>query len=173
MKFIKENIKLLIVFLIGMLISGGIVYAVTSASDVVYTREGTDIKSVADALNDLYNKNNSEFKLIWENANSSNDFNDQTIDYDLSKYNYVLIKTAYSKSYTGYYPETQYSLIAVGESNAHILAPDDNCAYHSARTVTVTNSGISFSKAYTFGFNLNSNSNSVAHAIPLMIYAIK
>lgn len=65
MKFFKNNFKLIIGIIIGMLFAGGVAYAVTSASDISYTRQGTNINNVADALNDLYNKKSDE-KYIWK-----------------------------------------------------------------------------------------------------------
>ena len=59
MKFSKNNMKLIIGFLIGMVLTGGIVYAAVSASEVNYTTDkNVEIKNVEQALNDLYNKNN-------------------------------------------------------------------------------------------------------------------
>lgn len=55
MNFLKKNIRTIIGFIVGVILAGGIVYAATSASQVNYTTEkNADIKTVADALNDLY-----------------------------------------------------------------------------------------------------------------------
>ena len=56
MRTINKNLKLILVFIIGVILSGGIVYAVTSASQVIYIREGTNINNVSEALNELYLK---------------------------------------------------------------------------------------------------------------------
>ena len=55
MKFLKNNLKLIIGILIGTILAGGIVYAATSASQVTYTTDkNAEIETVAEALNDLY-----------------------------------------------------------------------------------------------------------------------
>ena len=49
--------EVIIAFIVGLLIAGGIVYAATSASQVTYTtNKNGEVETVADALNDLYNK---------------------------------------------------------------------------------------------------------------------
>lgn len=70
MGFLKENIRLLIGIVIGILLTGGVVYAVTSASDVTYTRSGTNITNVEAALNDLYTKSqtSTEIKTLFNNG---------------------------------------------------------------------------------------------------------
>ena len=56
MNFLRNNLKVIIGFLIGVVLASSItVYAANYfAKDITYTREGTNIKSVEDALNDLY-----------------------------------------------------------------------------------------------------------------------
>lgn len=115
---------------------------------------------------------NGKFKLIWTNTDLSKEFADEKISYDLSQYDFILIQVAYARTYHGYAPETQYSLIQVG-SSGKIIAVDDNVAYHVSRIVTVSNTEIVFSKANSFGYNLKGGSNSTGHAIPIKIYAIK
>ena len=57
MKFLKNNLKLIIGILIGAILASGIVYAATSASQVTYTtNKNAEIKTVEGALNDLYSK---------------------------------------------------------------------------------------------------------------------
>ena len=57
MKIIKKNIKLIIGIIIGLIISGISVYAVTVASsDVTYSNSKTTAKNVNAALNDLYSR---------------------------------------------------------------------------------------------------------------------
>jgi len=59
MNFLRNNLKVIIGFLIGVILASGITVYATSylAKDISYTKEGTNIKSVEDALNDLYKKN--------------------------------------------------------------------------------------------------------------------
>ena len=64
MKFLKNNLKAIIAFILGVILASSItVYAYSYiASDVKYTKkDGTEI-SVADALNDLYHKGNLSSK---------------------------------------------------------------------------------------------------------------
>ena len=57
MKFLKNNIKVVIAFILGLILAGGIVYAATTARDVSYTTaKNENIKNVEEALNDLYSK---------------------------------------------------------------------------------------------------------------------
>ena len=57
MKFLKDNVKVIIGFIVGVILAGGIVYAATSASQVTYTtNKNAQISTVAEALNDLYNR---------------------------------------------------------------------------------------------------------------------
>ena len=58
MKFLKNNLKVIIAFILGLILAGGIVYAATSAKEVTYTTaKNGNIKNVEDALNDLYKNN--------------------------------------------------------------------------------------------------------------------
>ena len=57
MKIIKSNLKLIVGFIVGVILTGGLVYAATSAKDVDYTTEkNSEISTVEEALNDLYSK---------------------------------------------------------------------------------------------------------------------
>lgn len=59
MKFLKNNLKVIIAFIIGLILAGGIVYAATSANQVIYTTtKNAEIQNVEDALNDLYDLTN-------------------------------------------------------------------------------------------------------------------
>lgn len=55
MNFLKKYIKVIIGFIVGVILAGGIVYAATTASQVTYTTDkNAEIQYVSDALNDLY-----------------------------------------------------------------------------------------------------------------------
>ena len=62
MKLIKNNLKLFIGIFIGIILAGlvgGVVYAAVSANQISYTtNKNVQIQTVADGLNDLYNKTN-------------------------------------------------------------------------------------------------------------------
>ena len=56
MKILKNNLKVIIAFIFGLILAGGIVYAATSADKVTYTTtKNSEIQTVEEALNDLYN----------------------------------------------------------------------------------------------------------------------
>ena len=62
MKFLKKNLKVIIAFILGFILAGGIAYAAVSisAGDIDYTTsKNANIKNVGQALNDLYNKSAS------------------------------------------------------------------------------------------------------------------
>ena len=74
MKFLKNNFKLIIGFIIGIILASGVVYAVTSANQVSYTTEKNEkIETVADALNELYLYKKKEITLTG-NSYTSRDF---------------------------------------------------------------------------------------------------
>ena len=174
MKFIKNNLKVIIAFIVGLILSGGIVYAVTSASQVAYTTtKNAEIETVADALNDLYDKSFNT-TLIWTNSSSTSNFSAQTINLNLTKYDAVIIQTSYSlvpDNTSNYYLEANYALIDVG-SNGKTVAPDESVAFHSIRNVTVSSTGITFSTGTVFGYNLPTSTGE-GYGIPLKIYGIK
>ena len=72
MKFLKEKKGIIISFIIGVIIASSItVYAYSYfASDIGYAREGTNIKNVAEALNDLYGKNTSNIFVATLGGNT-------------------------------------------------------------------------------------------------------
>ena len=68
-KFIKTNIKILLGIIIGVLISGSVVFAATIAIDaaqVTYNNSNTSLTStnIKDALDELYTKSNSSYYLL-------------------------------------------------------------------------------------------------------------
>ena len=70
MKILKNNIKLIIGFFIGLILAGGVVYAAVSASEIGYTRTGSNVKNVSEALNELYTKyNNGELQYDTFDSN--------------------------------------------------------------------------------------------------------
>ena len=68
-KFIKTNIKILLGIIIGVLISGSVVFAATIAIDaaqVTYNNSNTSLTStnIKDVLDELYTKGNSSYYLL-------------------------------------------------------------------------------------------------------------
>ena len=62
MKFLRNNLKVIIAFILGLILAGGIVYAATvAANEIEYTTaKNSSIKNVGQALNDLYANRNIE-----------------------------------------------------------------------------------------------------------------
>lgn len=83
MKFLKNNLKVIIGFIVGLILASSItVYAYSYfSSDIVYTREGTEIENVSQALNDLYEK---------ANANATYTVIDKKDVGESSTYNYTI-----------------------------------------------------------------------------------
>ena len=66
-KFLNNNFKLIIGFIFGVIITGTIVYAAVSASEINYTTsKNSSVKNVEQALNDLYNKSNNNSKISFD-----------------------------------------------------------------------------------------------------------
>lgn len=83
MKFLKNNLKLVIGLIIGAILASGItVYATTTylANQVIYTREGTDIKNVEEALNDLYGKKITTKGTEWNSGTLITEEGDNDVD---------------------------------------------------------------------------------------------
>ena len=92
MKFIKNNFKLFIGFLIGLILAGGIVYAVVSAGEIEYTtNKNANIKTVEDALNDLYLENLNSYKIL-----ETGTFTTASTSSDNYTYNTITLKNTYT-----------------------------------------------------------------------------
>ena len=92
----KENIgitliALVVAFIVGAVLASGIVYAAVSAHEVSYTRTGTSIKNVEEALNDLYSNTTHGKTLLWSNTSPNNDFAEQSITLNQSANNFTHI----------------------------------------------------------------------------------
>lgn len=97
MKFLKNNLKLIIAFILGVILTGGIVYAAVSAREVSYTTDkNINIKNVAEALNDLYNKKTQKVIIGSEYSNNSHEFDVTMIPnyQNLTKDNFYLNKVS-------------------------------------------------------------------------------
>ena len=71
------NIKIIIAFMIGVILASSIaVYAATYyAKDISYTRQGTEVSNVQEALNDLYtNKKAQNIEGYYQFVKGNNDF---------------------------------------------------------------------------------------------------
>ena len=117
MNFIKKNLKVVISFIIGVLLASGITVYATSylAKDISYSRDGTEINNVQDALNDLYakSKTNFNYDTIYYNAYYSNYNYDYTITEENAKYKTLMI-ISYSQN------------VSISSSPAFINITNDN-----------------------------------------------
>ena len=101
MKFLKNNLKAIITFLIGVILAGGIVYAATSANQVTYTiSKNAQVQTVADALNDLYANYNSHNNLtvFSKNSISNTASTNRTTTINLPKGKYLLLANEYNSA---------------------------------------------------------------------------
>ena len=165
--FRKSNI---FSFLLGAIIFGGIVgvsaYTIF-ANDIGYTPKdktwkksnGEDITNVKDAIDELYNNvnNNIDVDLLWTNQNLGQTFSSQTINLDLSNYNYVVIVTQTGEGYD--ILPRHFNVIPIGTSAT--LTANGSRIF---RTVSVQSSSIIFD-------NNSDNGNTIN--IPYKIYGIR
>lgn len=130
---ITKCMTLIIGFIVGVVFASSIaVYAVVNASDINYTRTGTNITSVEDALNDLYAKN-VEIRKI-ENINSTT--KSYTAEFDFSDVSNYRLLTA-EDFYVNPEGRTQIYLNSAGGN----LYVDSTKSYNNSTgilTVTIT-----------------------------------
>lgn len=158
MKLLKNNYKLIIGIIIGILLIGGIsVYASTYLASQITYKNG---KSVESALNELYEKNN--FDLLWTNDNPTTNFAAQTLSLDLSNYNYVIVVTRTSTSED--YKNRASTIIPIGGTVYTGVGVSEDRAMRYAKA---SSSGIEFSDAH---YGLQDNNT---YAIPYKIYGVK
>ena len=120
MKFIKNNLKVIIGFIIGVILASSItVYAYSYlASDISYTRDGTNIKSVEEALNELYRnkkETSDDTKSITANG-------EQELDKYYKKLN-VNVYTNDDLTYVGYYESETYKTAQVSTLTINNVEP--------------------------------------------------
>lgn len=166
MRFLKNNLKLIIGFIVGVILASGItVYAVMSANEVMYK----DDKSVAYALNDLYEKYNSSYnmELLWTNSNPTSSYTGGTINLDLTDYKYVVID-ANSRVDNRMYGTMIKNFILVGETKWIFSKDIDNVNYARMRKCSTSNSGVTFENV---GFDYDSSSSN--YVVPYHIWGIK
>ena len=109
------------------------------------------------------NFSSGEAELLWSNASPTSVFSAQTISLDLSNYDYILIEGLRSISYPN--DKTKVlSLCPKGQTVNYSVSSDGTTDNGAARTVTVSNAGVTFSNAHSSGSTQN------YFAIPLKIY---
>ena len=131
--------------------------------------QNAEIKNVEQALNDLYA---NKPQLLWTNSSSTSNFEETTINIDLSQYEKIYIKVAEQHENIN---NIFYIPIDVGTQKEFLLGittTDANSACTATRTVTTTNTSITISNA-TLKQGTHKYSNYNYMFIPLCIYATK
>jgi len=163
--------KVLIFILGGIFFSSITVYAATTilSKDIKFTPENTnwEVENVEEAINSLYADKNSA-TLLWTNSDLSL-FSPQTIELDLSQYDYIIIDGYYSVEAEG---TLSKSIIKKGTSQYVDIGSTYNSSVNRAvaqiRLVTVNDGGV------TFGEQLDYSSNGEnAWGIPYHIWGLK
>lgn len=135
MKYLKNNLKVIIAFLLGAMLTGGVAYAVISAQDVTYTKEGTEIKNVGEALNDLYNKSElpKQFKILkMESFSDTNNDNAFLWMYlDVQKYSKITFTFSGSN--------VVYSVISIAKTDNNCTQKNSSWDYTATDTLLKTN----------------------------------
>ena len=109
MSLLKNNKKLILGFIIGIILTSGVVYAAISASDVTYCKDGTNTISVSDALNELYDLSQLHVVKIGDYSSTGHanvDIKNKVSDYTkLTKDNFWLrnVRCSYTSAAWGDY----------------------------------------------------------------------
>lgn len=179
MKIVKNNIKLIIGIIIGVVISSISVYALTIASkDVSYDNinSGSESANVQGAIDELYEKVGSgKIDLLWTNPNPTSAFAAQTIALDLSKYDGIILQgtrdirqidSVTSSSAVLRYIEKGSGQNAVLFGNGSLGAN----RYLELRYVTVENNGVIFD----VGQQISSTTDTMNDkAIPIKMWGVE
>ena len=167
MKFIKENLKIVIALVIGIIISGVTVYAVTSSTVVFEPQNNSwNVDTVSDALNDLYNHTDPALTpvLLWTNPNPTSAFAAQTIEMDLSEYKYVIVVAITAPNYD-YTPRANV-ILPVNSDYSGFDIPIGATGGSCRRNLNSSTNGIKISAQLACSGNNN-------YVIPYKIYGIK
>lgn len=159
MKFIKNNLKVIIAFVLGAILTGGIVYAAVSASEVSYTtNKNANVKSVEDALNDLYAKT-KEDNMEWQEITDAFITNPNYRLYssstkllkkgDICKISFAVDNITKNTSYTlitnpNYYPAEEISVFGYGYNYGMA-----NVTIKTDGTFMVTNQSINWGNGWS------------------------
>ena len=159
MKILKNNLKLIIGFVIGVILAGGVAYAAVTASEIGYTRTGTSITNVAQALNNLYEARQrtytGEFYISGYQGGASYTYSRTSyFDIDVSNYNKIKINITevYNRSevFTAYVladgvnvkniTETEeFEINTTSVSNIRIYYYENEGYYYLQGTYTLSN----------------------------------
>ena len=106
------------------------------------------------------------FHLVWENPNPTSSFAAQTIDVDLTDYDWFAIETRWSTSSDLVIPLCIYKV----DESRHIISLSNDASNRTGGrqfTYSISNQSISFEGGYYNGSSSNVN------VIPIAIYGIK
>ena len=130
MELVKKKYKLILLIIVGIIIVSGIsVYATTYlASNITYKRQGTNVNTVSEALNDLYSiSGNLEHVVTGSFISKSNDDCSVELDFTPSKIFFVWGND--SGSADGY--DNINGFINRRNKNSYIKSVGNTTVYHT------------------------------------------
>ena len=163
----NNSLKIVFSFILGGIVTGSVVYAVSSQSIGFTPTDNTwEVETVEDALNDLYTRSQalSKPELIWTNPAPTAAFAAQTIELDLSEYDYLIIIPKLTNS-SNIVPQTSVLVKIPSGTEGYSMSSTGTTAW--VRKFFVSTTGITFNKATT------GSSNNTTNIIPYKIYGIK
>ena len=163
MKILKENIKLIIAFLIGVIISGTVFAYSYYSDDIGYIKQGTTNEiTVSDALDDLYSKVPSGSTTI-----------ELTGSFDVSQFATAVVQNLYTTTQYNNNYTTGYNEGNTAGYNSGLAASKGKTYNYGEGTVTSSREfkfNIGFTEpSYIIVAVLNSNVGSAIHHVSLYI----
>jgi len=124
-------------------------------------------------INDVSNKQNRNWVLLWENPDPSSSFASQTVSLDLSDYDAVYVYAKYRAANTNSCP-TALALIGTGSQLFYLANLSAASSQANVRNYSVTSTGVAFESTYRKTLTATS-AGSVAndYIIPVAIYGVK
>ena len=134
------------------------------------------LKQIIYKINTL-NKNKIEIVKLWENASPTSSFAKQTINLDMTGYDYIDVYVVRNKATDANFQSSAYRLrLPVDTHLIFIEPPNINNVEYYARGITITSSKdkITFTSGMRRALNLsNLSTNTDEVVIPVEIYGIK
>ena len=131
--------KILLGTIIGMILCGSIVYAASiyNATDITYNNEKSNVKNVNEALDELYNANNSKLQIKKGTAYFQTHDTWHKIDIG-TRPKAVIVDYYWNDAGTiKYYFESIYCEGHVGAYQSYIRITDDGFEYMTTEAVVV------------------------------------
>ena len=136
-KFIKNNIKLFIGIIIGILLCGGTIYAANSfnANEIPYTSNGQS--TVEGAINDLYTRANTWLNPATMTASKSITSNGT---YDITNYKSASVNVPNTNT-TTYTPTSRSASLDMGATNTYRYVNTNSVPNTNSATYTPSSNG--------------------------------